>query len=158
MPDGDEIVLFFDGSKSLDATALIGCHIADGHVFAVGVWEPDPDHPESQVPVREVDAAVAMAFDRWTPVAFFADVREWEAFTQVTWPERYGDGCWCTRSRAAGPPARSRGTCARRTTTSPWRPRPAEAEIDERQFTHDGTRPWSRGTSRTPGAGRTGTA
>src|SRR5690606_25444163 len=31
--DGDRIALFFDGSKSRDATALVGCRIDDGHTF-----------------------------------------------------------------------------------------------------------------------------
>lgn len=89
--DGDRIAVFFDGSKSSDATALVGCRIDDGHVFTIGVWEPDPGDPESVVPATEVDAAVAWMFDRWDVAAFFADVQEWEGFTKVTWPERYKD-------------------------------------------------------------------
>jgi hypothetical protein len=34
---------------------------------------------------------VARAFDRWKVVAFFADVKEWEGFTKVTWPAAYAD-------------------------------------------------------------------
>jgi plastocyanin len=91
--DGEAVVLFFDGSKSRDATALLGCAMTDGHVFTVGVWEPDPAHDtDDVVPVAEVDAAVARAFDRWTVIAFFADVAEWEGFVKVTWPERYAAG------------------------------------------------------------------
>jgi hypothetical protein len=90
--DGDEIVAFFDGSKSRDATALIGCRLSDGYVFTIGVWEPDAAHDtESVIPVAEVDAAVAQMFDRWKVIAFFADVKEWEGFTRVTWPDRYAD-------------------------------------------------------------------
>ena len=91
MADGDDIVAFFDGSKSRDATALIGCRVSDGYVFTIGVWEPDPFHDtESVVPVHEIDAAVERMFDTWNVLAFFADVKEWEGFTKVTWPERYG--------------------------------------------------------------------
>ena len=90
--DGEEIVLFFDGSKSRDATALLGCRATDGHVFTIGVWEPDPAHDTADVvPVPIVDATVARAFDRWSVLAFFADVKEWESFTKVTWPEAYAD-------------------------------------------------------------------
>lgn len=90
--DGEEIVAFFDGSKSRDATALIGCRVSDGYVFTIGVWEPDTAHDsESVVPVAEVDAAVEQMFDRWNVLAFFADVKEWEGFTRVTWPDRYAD-------------------------------------------------------------------
>jgi len=94
VPDGDEIALFFDGSLSRDATALIGCHIESGHVFCIDVWEPEGSHEAGggfHVPVDQVDAAVARAFDRWNPVAFFADVKEWEAHTKVTWPDLYAD-------------------------------------------------------------------
>ncbi|MEO3856225.1 hypothetical protein ABGB08_15060 [Acrocarpospora sp. B8E8] len=88
--DGEDIVGFFDGSRARDATALMGCRISDGFVFTIGVWEPDTSHDtESVVPVAEVDAAVARMFDRWNVLAFFADVKEWEGFTRVTWPDRY---------------------------------------------------------------------
>jgi hypothetical protein len=95
-PFGSEIALFFDGSRTRDATALIGCHIQSGHVFTVGIWEPVYDknglkRPEP-VPVRDVDAAVAWAFDKWNVLGFFADVREWESFTRVTWANTYGPG------------------------------------------------------------------
>jgi hypothetical protein len=94
--DGDEIVAFFDGSLSGDATALVGCHVETGHVFCIGVWEAPPPEPGGaqaaaawQVPVAEVDAAVENMFDRWDVKGFFADVREWESFTKVEWPKRY---------------------------------------------------------------------
>ena len=93
--DGDEIVAFFDGSRTRDATALIGCHVETGYIFCIDVWEPasGPSHSPDPVPipVGEVDAAVERMFDRWDVRAFFADVREWESFTKVTWPERYSD-------------------------------------------------------------------
>lgn len=90
--DGEEIVLFFDGSKSRDATALIGCRVSDGHVFVVGIWEPDPRHSvESQVDVAAVDLAVRQAFERYTVLGFFGDVREFESFVRITWPADFGD-------------------------------------------------------------------
>lgn len=96
---GDECVLFFDGSKSRDATALVACRVSDGHVFvpkqADGrptIWEPSPAHDRDDVvPVDEVDAAVEFVFSRGNFVAFFADVQEWESFTKVEWPNRFGD-------------------------------------------------------------------
>jgi len=92
--DGEDIALGFDGSRTRDATALIGCHIETGYVFVIDIWETsysgDEFKPE-QIPVHEVDSAVARAFDRWNVKAFFADVREWEGFTKVTWPEKYAD-------------------------------------------------------------------
>jgi hypothetical protein len=88
---GEDICLFFDGSKSRDATALVACCVSDGHVFVVGAWEPDTAHnTESVVPAHEVDACVAKAFREWNPVAFFADVKEWEGFVKVNWANEYG--------------------------------------------------------------------
>lgn len=89
--DGEDVVLFFDGSKSRDATGIVGCCMSDGHIFTVGSWEPNPRDPDDLVPVVEVDAKVAQAFDRWEVMAFFADVAEWEGFTKVNWPTSYGD-------------------------------------------------------------------
>lgn len=92
--DDDEIVVFFDGSKTRDSTALVGCRVSDGHVFLIAGWErPLGSQGEGwQVPVDEVDAAVEWMFDRWSVLAFFGDVREWESWVQTTWPERHGEG------------------------------------------------------------------
>jgi hypothetical protein len=100
--DGEQIALFFDGSKSRDATALIGCRIDDGHVFTLGVWEPDPKHTDTDtVPVEAVDFAVRKAFERYDVAGFFADVREWESFAKVSWPRTSPTAWWSTRSSAA---------------------------------------------------------
>jgi hypothetical protein len=89
--DAWDITLFFDGSKSRDATALIGCCMSDGHVFRVGVWEPNPTHTtDDVVPVGAVDSAVIWAHEKYNVRAFFADVQEWQGFVKVTWPDRYG--------------------------------------------------------------------
>lgn len=95
----EEIVLFFDGSKSRDATALVGCCVSDGHVFVPRtvdgkptIWEPDPKHTtDDVVPVHEVDLAVDHVFASHNVVGFFGDVKEWESFVKVTWPEKYAD-------------------------------------------------------------------
>lgn len=139
VPDGSDIVLFFDGSKSLDATALIGCDLESGHVFEVGVWEPDPNDPDDQVPVNEVGAAVDRAFNRWNPVAFFADVREWESFVHTTWPDRHGDRLVVManpRGRNAGPVAWDMRAKTQEFTLAA---ETCNTEITERQFTHDGS-------------------
>jgi hypothetical protein len=87
----DRVVLFFDGSKSRDATALIGCRVDDGYVFTLGVWEPDPQDPDETVDVADVDRVVEKTFELFNVVAFFADVREWESFALTEWPRRYQD-------------------------------------------------------------------
>ncbi len=88
----EPVVLFFDGSKSRDATALIGCCVDDGHVFTVDVWEPDTAHnSDDTVNVVAVDNRVQATFDRMNVVGFFADVQEWESFVKIDWPSRFGD-------------------------------------------------------------------
>lgn len=138
VPPGERVVLFFDGSKSNDATALVGCRVSDGHVFTVGVWEPDPNDDESTVNVAEVDGAVMRAFDTWNVAAFFADVREWEQFTKVEWPNRYKDSLdvWAAPSaRPAEPVAWDmRGHAYEFAKAAEM----VQQEIADRGFTHDG--------------------
>jgi hypothetical protein len=94
---GERIALFFDGSKSRDATALVGCRMSDGHTWVIGSWEaPNANHDGAwQVPSAEVDARVDFAFRYWRPVIFLADVREWEGYVKTTWPNRYALGAPC---------------------------------------------------------------
>lgn len=100
----EPVVLFFDGSKSRDATALVGCRIEDGFVFTLGVWEPDPYDPDETVDAADVDRVVRRAFDELSVVAFFADVREWESFALTAWPERYRDRLRVWAAPNARPP------------------------------------------------------
>lgn len=137
--DGDEVVLFFDGSKSRDATALIGCRMSDGHVFTVGVWEPDPRHDtESTVDPADVDRAVRLAFERWTVVAFFGDVKEWESFVLTEWPLRYGDDLLVWAVPNGKPPAAIAWDMRSHKDEFAKAVEACHAEIVERGFTHDG--------------------
>lgn len=85
--DGERIVIFFDGSKTRDATAAVGCCLSDGHIFTIGIWEPQDDVP---VDAEAIDNRLVGIFDRFDVVGFFADVREWEGYTKTTWPDRWG--------------------------------------------------------------------
>lgn len=138
--DGDPVALFFDGSKSRDATALVGCRISDGHVFVVDAWEPDPSHTtEDVVPVAEVDATVMRAFDRYDVVAFFADVQEWESFVKVSWPDQFSDDLLLhavPSGRDPQPVAWDMRTHVRDFTHAVEL---TEAEVVDRTFTHDGS-------------------
>lgn len=71
----DDVVMFFDGSKSLDATALVGCRVSDGHVFTIGVWERPRGKRGDRwtAPRKEVDERVREAFERFNVVGFWAD-------------------------------------------------------------------------------------
>ena len=141
--DQDEVALFFDGSKSRDATALSGCRISDGHVFTVGVWERPPGVDDWLVPVAEVESAVARAFDRYKVLGFFADVREWESFAKVSWPKEFGAQLVVQAEGGRDPQPIAwdmRGHVFDFTKACEL----VEAEIRERGFTHDGNAAMAR--------------
>lgn len=135
---GEPVALFFDGSLSSDATALVGCRISDGHVFTLGVWEPDPNAPDSTVPVAEVDLTVDRAFETYDVLGFFADVREWESFTKVTWPERYGDRLVVQSQPAAKEPQSIAWDMRGQTHAMTLATELTEREVLDGEFTHDG--------------------
>ncbi|MGW2364963.1 terminase [Streptomyces sp. NPDC001667] len=99
LSDGEEVVLFLDGSKSDDATGLVACRMSDGHVTTLGVWQRPPQTEVWTVPREEVDGVVDNAFSRFRVLAFFADpgtgqdqadgARYWDRFIDA-WAERYG--------------------------------------------------------------------
>lgn len=136
LADGDEIVAFFDGSKSEDTTALLGCRVSDGHVFEVGAWEP----PEGgEIDPADVDRAVLLMFDRWSVLAFFGDVKEWESYVKTSWPERHAEDLLLWSAPRSTPPA-----------AIAWDMRAHKAEfaqaaelccdeIEQVAFTHDGS-------------------
>lgn len=135
----EQIVMFFDGSKSRDATALMGCRMSDGHVFTLGVWEPDTAHTtEDVVDVFAVDSAVSRAFETYKVLAFFADVKEWEGFVKVTWPTAYADQLLVLASPGAREPAAIGWDMRSRRREFGDACETCHAEILDRQFTHDG--------------------
>lgn len=99
---GEEVVLFGDGSKSHDATAIVGCRLSDGYIFTVGIWEkPKGDRGEGWLAPRgAVTSRVNEAFARFRVVAFWFDPshtkddddggRYWDA-TIDDWFQKYRD-------------------------------------------------------------------
>jgi hypothetical protein len=90
--DGDEIVMFFDGGKTDDATGIVGCRVSDGHLFVVGAWE-SPDGPAGdgwEVDRDDVDRVVSGAFERFQVAAMYCDVALWESYIDM-WRDRYAD-------------------------------------------------------------------
>lgn len=92
----EPIVLGFDGSRGrtkpgvkTDATALVGCTVADGHVFPLGVWEHPDDQEIWMVPTAEVDQVVKETFERYNVVGFYADPKYWESYV-AKWVAKYG--------------------------------------------------------------------
>jgi hypothetical protein len=91
LDDGSPVVLFFDGSKSDDATGLVAVRMDDGAAFTVGLWER-PERVESwEVDRADVDLTVRAAHDRLDVVAFFADVAHFEQYVDA-WGAELGGG------------------------------------------------------------------
>jgi hypothetical protein len=70
LEEGDRVVLFGDGSKSDDATGLVGVRLSDGFMQTLHFQLPARGE---LVDRAAVDAAVIDAFDRYKPVAFWFD-------------------------------------------------------------------------------------
>lgn len=133
---GERIVMFFDGSKSNDHTALVGCCMEDGHIFKIGHWKPEK--PLGVVNVASVDAAVRKAFETYEVVAFWADVREWESFVRTSWPEDLGENLICHAVKggmSASPIAWDMRSHSYQFAEAA---EIAFAEIQQKTFTHDG--------------------
>lgn len=86
----DELVLFFDGSKSDDATGLVACRLSDGLVVTAGMWQKPPGERGDAwlSPRMEIDATVTAFMESHEVVAFFADPSH--TLDDVT-QERYWD-------------------------------------------------------------------
>lgn len=139
--DGERVVLFFDGSKTRDDTALVGCCLSDGHIFTVGVWSPGNSHDGDEVvavDVEAIDAAVQRAFDTYEVVGFFSDVREWESFAKVTWPQRWKDDLLLWANPGGKQPEPIAWDMRSHDYDFTMACELVEAEIREARFTHDG--------------------
>jgi len=85
---GTELALFFDGSKTDDSTGILGVRVSDGAPFLLGAWEKDG--PDWQVSQAAVDRRVREVFDLYEPLAFYADVKEFEQYVD-TWASEFGE-------------------------------------------------------------------
>jgi phage terminase large subunit-like protein len=72
------VTLGFDGSITDDATALIGCRLADGHLFVIDIWEKPEGDRTWEVDRRAVDAAMADAMNTYRVVRVYADPALWQ--------------------------------------------------------------------------------
>lgn len=72
---GDEVVVFFDGGKSDDATGAVWCRISDGHCGVVGMWQRPPAKRMGEwvAPRADIDRVIRAFLDEHNVVAFFGD-------------------------------------------------------------------------------------
>lgn len=76
LSNGDRLFVFFDGSKSLDSTALVGCRLEDGAVFQLGVWARPAGLGRKhawEVDRAAVIARVAEVMDTYRVLGLWAD-------------------------------------------------------------------------------------
>lgn len=132
------MVMFFDGSKSDDATGLLGCDVESGHVMTLACWEKPAgeDGKTWQVDRADVDRTVRAVFAERNVVAFFGDVKEFESYIDA-WALEFGDRLLiqATVGRGAHPVAWDMRARVREFTEACER---AEIDIRERDLTHDG--------------------
>jgi hypothetical protein len=136
----EEIVVFFDGSKSRDATALIGCCMSDGHVFTIGTWEPDTAHDtEDVVDVLDVNLTVRrLRQGRFGKVVgFFGDVEQWESFVKIDWPELFAGELLVMAVPSGKDPQSIAWDMRSHVYDFTMAAELVEAEIAEKSFTHD---------------------
>lgn len=79
IPDGDDVVLTFDGSYNGDCTALLAVTpTVPPRVGVVKVWEPPEDAPDGwSIPILEVEDTIRDAALRWRVLEIAADPYRW---------------------------------------------------------------------------------
>lgn len=96
VPEGAQIALGFDGSRSGDWTAL-RAETLDGHRFTLTYgpdarptyWNP-AEWPDGRIPRGEVNAAVSEAFAKYKVSRFYIDPRHWETQADA-WALEHGE-------------------------------------------------------------------
>jgi len=88
---GDLVVLGFDGAQFHDAVGLIATHVDTGYQWKLGLWEcPYGQEENWEVPVEEVDDAVAAAFQQYNIWRMYADPPYWQSYI-AKWAGQYGE-------------------------------------------------------------------
>jgi phage terminase large subunit-like protein len=89
--DGAWITLGFDGSRRLDATALVATEVVTGYQWPLCIIErPHAAPPDWLMPAAPFDQAVAEAFRHWNVWRFYADPPYWETVID-NWAGAYGE-------------------------------------------------------------------
>ena len=77
MTPGEKVVLGFDGAWTNASTALVGCTLADLHLFCVRLWERSLDAASWVVPSGEVEAALLEAVGMYDVLEVACDPHFW---------------------------------------------------------------------------------
>jgi phage terminase large subunit-like protein len=81
IPDRAQVVLAFDGSNTVDATALVAILVDKvPHVELINLWEPPPNAPPDwQVPRHQVLNAIRDACTKWRVEEIAVDAYLWQS-------------------------------------------------------------------------------
>jgi hypothetical protein len=93
IPAGRVATLGFDGALFFDSTGLVATDVETGRQVVVGFWERPPDiadDEEWEVPISEVNEAVAFAFDYWDVWRLYGDPPHYREDLS-RWAGLYGD-------------------------------------------------------------------
>lgn len=100
--EGDLITIGFDGSKWIDATAVVATHVETGFQWLAGLWECPPGEENFEIPFSEVDLVISELFKKYKVFRMYADPPYWQSAV-ATWAGRYGDKVvfewWTNRMR-----------------------------------------------------------
>lgn len=85
IPEGDRVVLVFDGSYNGDSTAILAVSVTEKpRVQGVALWERTPnDPPDWTVPVQVVEDEIRAACRRWDVVEIACDTARWARSFQI---------------------------------------------------------------------------
>ncbi len=89
IPDGEQVTAGFDGSRWKDTTALVVTEVETGFQHLFALWVPE-EQPDGEVPVGEVDEAVAEAFRRWRVLRLYGDPAQGWDDPLARWAGRHG--------------------------------------------------------------------
>lgn len=84
IPDGERVILGFDGSYSGDTTALVAVSISKRpHIDVVKVWDPGEHASGYRIPVNHVEDPIRAACKRWQVVEIVCDPSRWQRTLDV---------------------------------------------------------------------------
>lgn len=98
-PD-DRVTLGFDGSLSIDGTAIVGFRLSDRSFHLIHYQEPNKD-PEWRVDEEQVDEEFRLAMDRYKVWGAACDVHPFESWVHA-WNRDFGEAMKVSSS-SAGP-------------------------------------------------------
>lgn len=116
VPDGELVVLGFDGARFHDTTALVATTVETGHQFVLGIWErPQEAGEDWEVDESDVDAVVEQAFERYDIWRLYGDPPYWESALD-RWAGRWPDQIvrwWTNRNKPMAYALRAYATAQR---------------------------------------------